>query len=179
MRPSPRFLATAVTLCLALTACQRGYDLPAVSRFMEPDLIVSHAEGPPNAAPGSCWGRDMTPAVVETVTEQVILQPAAIRSDGTVEAPPILRSETQQRIVRERREIWFETPCPNALTQEFTASVQRALAARGQYRGPETGQMDPRTRAAIRRFQSEQGLDSGVLSLAAARQLGLIAVRRE
>jgi peptidoglycan hydrolase-like protein with peptidoglycan-binding domain len=37
--------------------------------------------------------------------------------------------------------------------------------------------MDNRTRAAVRRFQKPQGLDSGILSLAAARKLGLVAIK--
>ena len=58
------------------------------------------------------------------------------------------------------------------------SSVQRALSVRGLYRGPITGQMDSPTRAAIRKFQKPQGLDSGILSTAAARKLGLIAMER-
>ena len=53
---------------------------------------------------------------------------------------------------------------------------QRALAARGYYAGPITGVMDRRTQAAIRAYQRPQGLDSAMISLAAARQMGLIAV---
>lgn len=36
-----------------------------------------------------------------------------------------------------------------------------------------------RTRAAVRRYQKPQGLDSGILSLAAARKLGLVALERD
>jgi peptidoglycan hydrolase-like protein with peptidoglycan-binding domain len=38
--------------------------------------------------------------------------------------------------------------------------------------------MDARTRAAVRAYQKPEGLDSGILSLAAARRLGLVAVER-
>jgi peptidoglycan hydrolase-like protein with peptidoglycan-binding domain len=64
------------------------------------------------------------------------------------------------------------------MTPEFVASVQRALKVRALYRGPISGQMDSRTRAAIRAFQAPDGLDSGILSLDAARKLGLVAVER-
>nr|WP_224380286.1 peptidoglycan-binding domain-containing protein [Roseovarius carneus] len=144
----------------------------------EPNLVQTLAEAPPGAAPGTCWGKVVTPAVIETVTDQIILQPAEVLSDGTVTSPAVFKTETRQAIVQERKVTWFETPCAADLTPEFVATVQRALQARGFFRGGITGLMDTRTRAAIRRFQAPEGLDSGILSLAAARSLGLVAVER-
>lgn len=120
----------------------------------------------------------MAPAVVETVTEQILVAPAELNADGTVRRPAIYRTETRQAIIRERTEIRFETPCADVLTPEFVATLQRALAARGLYRGTVNGRMDAQTREAIRKYQAPQGLASGKLSLAAARSLGLIAVQR-
>ncbi|WP_371228705.1 peptidoglycan-binding domain-containing protein [Roseovarius sp. 2305UL8-3] len=145
----------------------------------EPELQRSVAEAPPGAAPGSCWGKSVTPAVVETITDQIVLQPAQIDSNGTILSPAIYKTETRQAIVEERRETWFETPCDTVLTPTFIATLQRALQARGLFRGNVNGQMDGRTRAAVRRYQKPQGLDSGILSLDAARQLGLVALERE
>jgi len=167
--------ALAVTALLG--ACQAPGALAPLSP--EPALVQTHAAPPPGAAPGSCWGKDITPAVVETVTERVLLQPAQVLDDGTVVREPIYKLETRQAIVRERRELWFETPCERQLTPDFIASLQRALMARGFYTGPVTGEMDSRTRRAIRSYQAPQGLDSGIVSLAAARKLGLVAVARE
>lgn len=168
-----RSAAAAALLC-ALCACQAQSPLgtaePGVTRLFQP--------APPGAAPGTCWGKTETPAVIETVTEQVLVQPTEVLADGSVTAPPIYRTETRQMIVRERRETWFETPCDDVLTVEFVQSLQRALAARGLYGGPPTGEMDARTRHAVRRFQAPEGLDSGILSLATARRLGLVAVER-
>jgi hypothetical protein len=145
----------------------------------EPELSMSVEAAPPGAAPGSCWGKHATPAVVETVTDHILLQPAQISTDGSVLSPAVYKTETRQAIVQERRETWFETPCADVQTPDFIASLQRSLHARGLYRGPITGQMDARTRAAVRRYQQPQGLDSGILSLAAARKLGLVALNRE
>ncbi|MBO9474368.1 peptidoglycan-binding protein [Shimia sp. R10_1] len=145
-----------------------------------PDILRAGQSGtPPTARPGSCWGRDVTPAIVETVTNQIMVQPPEVLADGTVLAPGIFRTETQQRIVRERRELWFETPCPETWTEEFTASLQRALKVRGLYFGSITGTPDKRTRAAIRRYQEAGGFDSAILSIESARRLGLVAVPRE
>lgn len=166
--------AIAAALFLALGACQAqaplGAGEPGVTRLFQP--------APPGAAPGTCWGKTETPAVIETVTEQVLVQPAEVLADGSVTAPPAYRTETRQMIVEERRETWFETPCEDVLTVEFVQSLQRALAARGLYGGPLTGEMDARTRHAVRRFQAPGGLDSGILSLDTARRLGLVAIER-
>ena len=152
-----------------------GAPLPMPS---EPDLVQRLDTAPPGAAPGQCWGKHVSPAVIETVTEQVVLQPAEILTDGSIAQPAIYKTETRQAIVKERQETWFETPCPAQLTPDFNASVQRALKARGKYTGLVNGLLDARTRAAIRAFQAPQGLDSGNLSMAAARKLGLVAVPR-
>ncbi len=128
---------------------------------------------------GRCYARDVSPAVIETVTEQVLVQPTELSSDGRVLSPAIYRSEKRQRIIRPRRELWFEIPCEKDLTPDFVASLQRALAARGFYHGPITGEVDARTRRAVRAYQRQFGLDSAVLSMAAARKLGLVAVGPE
>lgn len=156
-----------------LAGCQATMPLTS-----EPEVTRLFQEAPPGAAPGSCWGKTATPAVLETVTEQIMLQPAQVLADGTVVAPPVYKTETRQAIVKERRETWFETPCDAELTPEFVQSLQRALAARGLYRGAVSGEMDSHTRAAVRRYQKPEGLDSGILSLAAARKLGLVAIER-
>jgi peptidoglycan hydrolase-like protein with peptidoglycan-binding domain len=128
---------------------------------------------------GTCFSRDTTPAIIETVTEQVMVQPAVVRSDGSVQSPAAFRTVTRQRILRERREVEFETPCNDVLTPQFVASVQRALLARGYYRGAITGAIDPRTTAAVERFQVAQGdVHTGVLTLQSARALGLVALPR-
>ncbi len=162
---------------LFLASCTGAFP-PGVAQLSEPVLSVSRQPAPPNAAPGTCWGQDATPAVIETVTEQVMLQPPEIATDGSVANPAIYKTETRQEIIKERQEIWFETPCEAQLPPDFIATLQRALQARGHFIGPVTGTMDFRTRRAIRNYQKPQGLDSSILSLAAARKLGLIAVQR-
>ncbi|MFC3615235.1 peptidoglycan-binding protein [Lutimaribacter marinistellae] len=171
-----RFSCCAAALCAVLGCTPAMPDLDALA---EPQVSRLEQAAPPGAAAGTCWGKHVTPGIFETVTEQVVLQPAEVLSDGTVVRPASYKTETRQRIVRERRETWFETPCPAQMTPEFVASVQRALAARGLYRGHVSGEMDARTRAAVRRFQKPEGLDSGILSLASARKLGLVAIELE
>ena len=165
--------ATALSV---LTACSSS--TPNFGALGEPQVTRLSQVAPPGAEPGTCWGKNVTPAIIETVTNQVMLQPAQVMSDGSVTQPAIYKTETRQEIVRERRETWFLTPCEADMTPEFIASVQRALAARGLYRGDVSGEMNGATRAAVRRYQKPQGLDSGILSMAAARKLGLVAVEK-
>lgn len=71
---------------------------------------------------------------------------------------------------------WFEAPCPELMTSERIATLQRALEVRGLYAGEITGELDKRTRSGIRKLQAPLGLDSDRLSLAAARSLGLVPI---
>lgn len=171
MQISPLF--PALVAVLALSACTENGVV--TSSNIDP---ISLATAPPGAAPGTCWGKTVSPAVVETVSHKVLLQPAQISSDGRIQAPPIYKTEEIQQVVRPRQEDWFQVPCEAQMTPDFIASVQRALEARGYYRGPITSEMDMRTRAAVRRYQQSEGFDSAILSTAAARKLGLIAVER-
>ena len=164
-------------LVAVLAACEPA---PPAEDPPEPGVSEATTDGPDGAAPGTCWGKTVSPAVIETVTEQFEVAPAVTGADGSIVTPPVFRTETHQAIVTPRVETWFETPCPDVLTTEFNASLQRALSARDIYAGPVTGTMDPATRSAIRSYQrSEGGPDSEVLSLEAARSLGLVAVARE
>ncbi|WP_342344734.1 peptidoglycan-binding domain-containing protein, partial [Vannielia litorea] len=166
-RPGAACLACAL---LALSACMEP---PEVQRRSAPPTIVTSAEAPPNAAPGSCWDKETTPPETKTVIVPTLVQPAQLTASGAVISPPIYRRAPQEQIITPSKALWFETPCPADLTPDYVSSLQRALAVRGHYNGPVTGEMDARTHRAIRRFQQPQGLDSSTLSLAAARTLGL------
>ena len=143
------------------------------------DVSAVLDERPPDAEPGVCYGKLVEPALIETVTRQVITRAAVYDDSGRLITPAAYRTETEQRILRERRDVWFEAPCPDQGVGDFTASLQRALKVRGLIKGPVTGKMDLRTRRAIRRYQKPFGLDSPVLSLNSARKLGLVAVERQ
>lgn len=169
-------LAAAV-LCLVMAGCQ-AVPTPELTRFREPELTRTHEPGPPDAAPGTCWGKETSPAVVETRTEHAMTRAPEFADDGSLARPASYTTHTTTQIVKERVDTWFEVPCDDALTADLVRTLQRALRARGLYTGPVNGQMDPRTRRAVRKYQKPQGLDSGILSLAAARSLGIIAMER-
>jgi hypothetical protein len=133
---------------------------------------------PPNPEPGACYGKEVAPAVIQTETHHVVTRAATYDAQGKLVTPAAYRTETRTTIVRDREDIWFKVPCPTDRVEDFTASVQRALKARGFYAGRITGAMDAKTRRAVRAFQLTLGLDSERLSLDAARKLGLVAVPR-
>lgn len=140
--------------------------LPAPEPMRRIDVAAVRPAGAGvGAARTDCWASDETPAVIETITEA----PAT----GAATAPQ--SGATRHRIVTPRRELWFRVPCPGTITPDLVAALQRALAVRGHYPGPVTGRMDTATRRALRAYQQPRGLDSAVLSLDAARQMGLVA----
>ncbi|MDD7969818.1 peptidoglycan-binding domain-containing protein [Roseinatronobacter alkalisoli] len=73
-------------------------------------------------------------------------------------------------------EVAFRVPCPEQMTTDFIATLQRALNARGHYDGPINGRTDGQTRAAVQKFQRAQGFDSPILTLDTAQHLGLLPV---
>ena len=128
-------------------------------------------------APERCWASEtLQPAIYEQVMGEVQVVPAEIAADGTVLRAPVYRRAPVPRVVRPRDELRFEAPCPDALTPEFIASLQRALAARGLFDAPISGELDTATRSAIRGYQSARGLDSDRLSAGMARDLGLMPI---
>jgi hypothetical protein len=156
-------------LMLGLGACANG---PAPG--LVPDSVKEI-----DISTGFCVLTETIPATIETVTEQVLVTPAKLAADGSVTAPAIYQSRSRQAIVRERQVVRTDTLCDDQMTPELVASLQRALAVRGYYRGPVTGSYDAATEAAVKSYQNRQGLPSTVLSLATARDLGLVAVLRD
>lgn len=155
-RPVLRFLALT---CLAtlVAGCQPNTSEPQVDRaeLVEVPLATIPAD--------ACWTRDRVPAQTQLVYET---DASGARVPREVELHP-----AEDRM--------FAVPCAEQMTGDFLASLQRALAVRGLHAGAITGVWDSETAEAVRRYQAPQGLDSAVLSLQAAQQLGLIAVPRD
>ncbi len=167
-----RILAAA----LLLAACAPRPQLPATAdqSLLAAEILRTRDGTAPKGPQGACWAQDSSPAVIETVTEQVQVSPEQRAEDGSLLAPATYRTKTATRMVRDRETVWFRAPCPDEMTPDFIASLQRALKARGYFLAPLTGVLDTATIDALRRFQTERGLDSRQLSLGAARDLGLV-----
>lgn len=167
----------SLVLVAALAGCGPTAPAGAPARAdLKTELVRLKGDGPPKGPEGACWDKDITPAVIETVTEQILISPEVRDAGGKVISPASYRTSTAQHMVQDRQEVWFRAPCPAGMDVAFTASLQRALKARGLYAGAITGVWNPETSDGVRRFQADRGLDSPRLSLAAARELGLVAV---
>jgi hypothetical protein len=165
-------LAVAIS---SISACEISQTGAAAHSTQTRDLAQ---DAPDGAVPGTCWGKTISPAIIETVTREVLLKPAQSSADGLIQKPAVYRKKDQQEIVKPRQETWFETVCPSLLTPDFVLSLQRSLSLRGAYKGNISGVMDEQTRQAIRKFQLSDGFDSGNLTVATARVLGLVIVSR-
>lgn len=167
--------------CLLLAACVNPQivdpDTPqtGVQIGYTPDAAPTQRSG--EKEPG-CWALDFEPAITETVSQDVLVQAEQKDADGTVTSPSVWRNETTTKVLTPRKILNFETPCANLLTEEFLASLQRALQARDVYEGAITSTLDYPTRNAIRSFQKQSGLNSAFLSLESARALGLSEIPR-
>ncbi len=172
-------LLLALLAGLALGGCQTAGVTAPSQAALAGEMVRIKGDGPPPSLGGECWAKSTTPAIIETVTEQEMVTDEVRDDTGAVVTPATFRTRTHQRMVRDREDVWFRAPCPTEQSVQFVASLQRALKARGLYLAEVTGMMDEDTAEAVRRFQAERGLDSPVLSLAAARELGISATRLE
>jgi hypothetical protein len=166
IRPRIFGAALAFAQVFGVAACTMGASPDAPSSA---DLRAETVRGEkPDKPADACWASDETPAVIETVTNQIAEDASETRDAG-------YRTEIRQEIVQPREQIWFRTPCEAELTPDVVATLQRALTVRGFYQAEPSGELDAATRAAIRAFQMPRGLNSDRLSLAAARELGVVA----
>jgi len=139
---------------LFLAACQSGTGAntyPADG----PQTIVILANDPTEGQPDKCWAKE---AVVALETS----------GSGTVDSAK----------TPEFQDVWFEVPCADDMSYDFAQTLQRALKSRGLYDGTVDGVMGGGTRKAVHKYQAALGLDSDVLSMDTALQLGLIAYPR-
>ncbi len=137
---------------------------------------------PPERRSDACRIRYTAPAIVETVTKQVQIKPEIVGTDPQtgkeiIISPATYRTETEQKIVRARQDDWAEIICVKDQSVIFIQSLQRALAARGHYRGTITGLMDQRTKTALRKVQKSQGVNTSEVTLDLTESYGLITHR--
>ncbi|MCB1357821.1 MAG: peptidoglycan-binding protein [Maritimibacter sp.] len=169
-------LVSAGLLASLLAACALAPETTDKLDLGDEVIITDFALAPPDARPDACYGKDVTPGVIEHVTERVLVAEAQFGADGNVLVPPQYEERKTQKLVTGREPIYFETPCPPRWTPDFIASIQRALKTRGIYTGAVSGTLDAQTRAAIRAYQVGRGLNSAILSTESARELGLVEV---
>lgn len=160
-------------LVLMLAACAPQ---PAPDTVPAP-IVVSLGEIETDVA-GRCFARTAPPTRTDIVEEMIEVVPEERAVDGSIVNPAVFRTITRPRTVATGEGARFETVCPPAYTEAFVATLQRALLIRRGYAGPITGQYDEATSLAVQQFQRGMGIDSPLLSVTTARDLGLLEVSR-
>lgn len=168
---TPRLVPILLS-AFVLAACQPGANAPA-QRAATPEggaMVHSHA---------ACWASDRIPAQERVVYDERVIREAVRDSAGRITAEAVVERMPRTLVERPAEERLFAVPCPDQMTGDLVAALQRALIVRGLLDGRPSGIMDGVTREAVRAFQRPQGLDSEILSLEAAWQLGLLPVPRD
>lgn len=166
-------MTRAVPLLLALCACASPQSDPPASVAVP---VIQQAEIQ-TMADGRCFSFDPGPPTFETITQQVIAVPEQRAADGSVTQPAIFRNVDRQVEVIRENPPRFQVVCPQDLSQNFVASLQRALAARNAYAGAINGLIDDATKTAILQFQAESGTYSSNLAMVTAQSLGLLSIQ--
>ncbi len=130
----------------------------------------------------ACFVPYTAPAVIETVTEQVLVQKEVREIDpdtgqSVVTSPAIYSTKTIQKIITDRREANIDIVCPRDQSIDFIQTLQRALTARGFYHSAINGQLDDRTKHAVRKVQKSYGVNISDVTIELAEYYGLIIHR--
>ena len=125
---------------------------------------------------GRCFTRQAGRTQTEIVNQLVEVVPAQKDQNGVVINPAVFRNVTRPRAVQVAEGAQFEAVCPQRYTADFVATLQRALIVRRAYDGSVTGVYDAATIAAVTQFQRKMGIDSPMLAVIVAQDLGIIAV---
>ena len=145
----------------------RGQTVPA-------RLLPRNTSGPETAPEGSCWAKHITPAVIETRTLQKQLARPVDQAGKLGHPAASYQTETRHVLLNNRYERWFETLCPDLMDTLLVTALQRALQDHDLYQGKIDGLVGTATKAAVHRFQRQNGLDSDTLSLRSAVLLALV-----
>ena len=78
-----------------------------------------------------CYFEKIIPAEISTQVETRLVQPEKRNTAGQLVSPAQYETKRTQTITKPRSVIKIDAVCPEDLTPEFIASLQRAFKARG------------------------------------------------
>ena len=111
------------------------------------------------------------PAEFASYTKQVVENQAAVE---VTEIPAEYETITKKTLVKKGGFTeWREVLCPNEVTSYTIRQVQEALKDRGYQPGPLDNILGAQTKAALTKFQKDNGLPIGNLDLETLRKLGI------
>ena len=121
-----------------------------------------------------CYFEKITPAEISTQVKTRLVQPEKRNTAGQLVSPAQYETTRTQTITKTRSVTKIDAVCPEDMTPEFIASLQRAFQARGLFSSTITGSIDTSTRRAILNFQTARGVESATVMKATAQELGLV-----
>ncbi len=120
-----------------------------------------------------------SPAHVEDVVVPAVYEKRKVRAEvspartETYTVPAVYRDVEKTRLVGKADVVWREVICNRNARPQTVMAIQKALTAKGYYRGKIDGDLGPGTVAAMQRFQAAQGLPQGQISIEAVQMLGV------
>ncbi len=136
-------------------------------------ITGSSASGAGSSAGGSgdCIKVEEIPAQYGTQSKRVLKTPAATRN---IDIPAEYTTITKRNLVKKGGFTeWREVLCADKVTSYTTRQIQQALKARGYDAGPADNVLGARTKAALTKFQKDNGLPVGNLDFETLRALGV------
>lgn len=111
------------------------------------------------------------PAEYATVSKKVVKSPASTR---TITVPAEYQTVTKRNLVKQGGFTeWKEVLCESKVNSATVRQIQAALRDRGYDPGPIDNVMGARTRAALTKYQKDNGLPIGSLDLKTLQSLGV------
>jgi len=132
---------------------------------------VSGAGGSGSMGDGDCIQVEAIDATFGSVSKRVLKTPASTR---TIDIPAEYTTITKRNLVKKGGFTeWREVLCPENVTGYTTRQIQQALKDRGYDPGPLDNSMGSRTKAALAKFQKDNGLPVGNLNFETLKALGV------
>lgn len=162
------------TLLVLLAGCAGPAPDPSAPPPDSPTLVLD--DNITTDDTGRCFARTRGATRTEVISDLIEVEPEIKDRNGVIQRPAVFRTVTRPRTVAVGDGTPFQIVCPQILTPDFVSTLQRALIVRRAYAGPVNGRYDAATSAAVAAFQQARGIDSPLLAIAVARDLGIVAV---
>lgn len=138
----------------------RRTEIPAVTRQVTHKVVV---------APEHVEERTI-PAVYEKRTVKEVVQE---EHKETYTVPAVYKDVEKTRATGEAEGVWRQVLCSRNADASLVMKVQRALAAKGYNPGPIDGHLGGQTASAMQKFQADNELPQGQMSVEAVKALGI------
>ena len=113
---------------------------------------------------------DTVPPVFEKRRVKEVITPAHTES---VDVPAVYHDETKTHVTDEARPVWREVLCQKNASPAVITDIQKALAAKGYDPGAIDGHIGSKTVSAMQKFEADNNLPQGQISIEAVKALGV------